>query len=112
MDLTCRQILELLAQSFNSNAAQDWKATIQFHFDGEGDFYLDIGDGNCKLCEGVAPEVTATIKTAAQTWIDLSLGKINPMTAFMTGKVTVKGHMGDIMKLQNRNIFPVQRPTG
>ncbi|RME78306.1 MAG: sterol-binding protein [Planctomycetota bacterium] len=112
MDITCKQILEALCKGFQADAAGDWKAIIQFSFAGDkgGDYYLEIGDGKCELHEGQAENPTATVKTQDQVWIDISLGKANPMTAFMTGKVSVGGHMGDIMKLQNRNIFKVSPP--
>lgn len=112
MDVTCKQILEALVDGFKGEGAGEWKAVMQFSFSGDkgGDFYLTIEDKQCALKEGASESPTATVKSSDQVWIDITLGKTNPMTAFMTGKVSVKGNMGDVMKLQNRNIFDPKKP--
>ena len=112
MDVDSKQILEAVANSYQASEAGDWSATLQFNLDGDkgGKFYLTIGDGKCTCTEGETESASCTINSTGQMWIDIALGKQNPMTAFMTGKVKVQGNMGDVMKLQNKKIFPAEPP--
>ena len=32
-------------------------------------------------------------------------GSVNPMQAFMSGKIKITGNMADVMKLQNPTVF-------
>jgi putative sterol carrier protein len=36
-------------------------------------------------------------------------GSVNAMQAFMTGQLTVKGNIADVMKLQDKRLFPTDR---
>jgi len=40
-----------------------------------------------------------------ETWLGIVDGSVNPMTAFMTGKVKVQGNLGDVLKLQDPSLF-------
>ena len=42
----------------------------------------------------------ATITTSAETFAKIVAGEQNPTTAYMTGKLKIKGDMGAAMKLQ------------
>ena len=42
----------------------------------------------------------ATIETSAETFEKIVSGEQNPTTAYMTGKLKIKGDMGAAMKLQ------------
>ena len=42
----------------------------------------------------------ATISTSAETFDKIVAGEQNPTTAYMTGKLKIKGDMGAAMKLQ------------
>lgn len=98
----CKQIFDEMPNRFNAGGAAGWKACIQFKIAGDkgGDFVVDVADGKCATSQGQAPSPTATIETDADTWIGITLGKVNPMTAFTLGKLKVKGNMGDVMKMQ------------
>ena len=45
-------------------------------------------------------DADATISTTAEVFDRISSGEQNPTTAYMTGKLKVKGDMGAAMKLQ------------
>jgi len=64
-----------------------------FHFDltgaGGGQFTVSIENGTCAVQEGLTGKPDCTIKTAAQTHLDIEQGKANPQWAYLTGKVKV-----------------------
>ncbi len=101
------EILQAMAQCFDPTGAGDWETAIQFHLSGEdgGDFTLEIKNGSCAVGEGTLENPKATISMADKTFVGINTGTMNPMTAFMTGKIKVKGNMGEIMKLNNPAIF-------
>jgi putative sterol carrier protein len=68
---------------------------------------LDFGDEGVVVLDGVANAVSeedgaadTTIKIAWTDWQALSDGKLDPMTAFMQGRLKVEGDMSNAMQLQ------------
>jgi len=51
--------------------------------------------------EGAAENPNVTISMAASDWLGIFDGSVNPMQAFMMGKIKVQGDMTLAMKLQN-----------
>ncbi len=98
----CKQIFQEMPNRFNAGAAGAWKATIQFKIAGDkgGNYVVKVGDGKCETVEGEDATPSATIETNDETWIGITTGKVNPMTAFTLGKLKVKGNMADVMKMQ------------
>ena len=110
MPITVKDILTRIPGRFDAEAAGDWEATIQFEFsDGDGadeeNWTVNIKGGECSVTEGKIDDPSATVKTAAETWIGMTIGDVNPMQAFMSGKLKVSGDMGAVMKLNNPKIF-------
>ena len=95
-------VMKGMAASFNPDAARGVTATIQLNASGEegGSYVLAIEDGKVEASAGQAESPTATINVAAADWLAISRGDLDPMKAFMTGKVRFSGDMGLIMKLQ------------
>ena len=58
-----------------------------------------VADGKITVSEG-GGEADATITTSAETFEKIVSGEQNPTTAYMTGKLKIKGDMGAAMKLQ------------
>ena len=71
--------------------------TLKFVLE-EGCIYVDgTGEGNTVSAEDKTAECTVKIaKDHFQAMLD---GKLNPMAAFMTGKLKVEGDMGVAMKV-------------
>jgi putative sterol carrier protein len=71
-----------------------------FDIEGEGQWLVQVADGAVTVTEGADGEADATISTTAETFAKIVSGEQNPTTAYMTGKLKIKGDMGAAMKLQ------------
>ena len=70
-----------------------------FDIDGAGTWKVDVDDGNVKVTEG-GGDADATISANQETFEQIASGAMNATTAYMTGKLKIKGDMGAAMKLQ------------
>jgi putative sterol carrier protein len=70
-----------------------------FDIEGEGQWLVRIADGKVNVDEG-GGDADATITTSSETFDKIVAGEQNPTTAYMTGKLKIKGDMGAAMKLQ------------
>jgi putative sterol carrier protein len=105
--MDCRELFHAMAARFDGAAAGDWSAVFSFRISGPrgGDFVVRIADGTCTVAEGVPDDATSTITASDETWLGIVDGSVDPMGAFMGGKVKVKGNLGDVLKLQDRSLF-------
>jgi putative sterol carrier protein len=99
---TIKEIFDAMPGRFQAAKAGDLKAVIQFDMtgDGGGQYYVTIGAGSCAVAEGSTPNPNMTMTAAASDYIDLINGVLNPMQAFMQGKIKIQGDMSLAMKLQ------------
>ena len=70
-----------------------------FDIEGEGQWLVTVADGKIGVTEG-GGDADATIVTTADVFDKIVAGEQNPTTAYMTGKLKIKGDMGAAMKLQ------------
>jgi len=67
---------------------------------GGGEYTVCVADGTVKVKEGLHdPDVTTTV--TAKDWVAITLGKLDGMTAFSSGKLKVEGDMGLLTKAPN-----------
>jgi putative sterol carrier protein len=97
---TMRDIIAGMALVFNPKAAGDLQAVVQFDVRGKepGRYYLRIAKGRCAALEGAYPEPTLTIHTPSEVWLRISRGELNGAQALMTGKYTVEGDLGLLIR--------------
>ena len=67
--------------------------------DGAGKWTVSVEDGKVNVTEG-GEDADAVITTSEETFQKIISGEQNPTSAYMTGKLKVKGDMGAAMKLQ------------
>ncbi len=70
-----------------------------FDIDGAGQWKVDVDDGTVTVTEGAA-DADVTISTSEEVFQKIIAGEQNPTSAYMTGKLKIKGDMGAAMKLQ------------
>jgi len=70
-----------------------------FDIDGAGRWKVDVDDGKVTVSEG-GGDADATISASEEVFQKIVAGEQNPTSAYMTGKLKIKGDMGAAMKLQ------------
>jgi hypothetical protein len=70
-------------------------------FDFGGSVIVIDGKGDTNVVSTDDQEVDCSIGVSQEDLESLMSGNLNPMTAFMSGKIKVKGDMGVAMKLQS-----------
>ncbi len=67
---------------------------------GENIVYID-GTGDSNQVSSEDKEADCVVSITEEHFKDLIKGDLNPMMAFMSGKIKIKGDMGVAMKLQS-----------
>ena len=97
--MSAREFFETLESRVDSSKTAGMNSSYLFDIDGAGKWKVDVKDGNVSVTEG-GEEADAVISTSEETFDKLTSGEQNPTSAYMTGKLKVKGDMGAAMKLQ------------
>lgn len=93
-------IFPLMMQRFQADKAADLNTMIQFDLSGEngGQYWVKVADGVCTTGEGAAENAQLTVRSSGDDFYALVNGDMNPMQAFMMGKLKVTD-MGLGMKM-------------
>ena len=103
MSPTAREMLEAMPGAFLPDKAGDATARIQLDLTGEdgGAWLLDIAGGECNVSEEKASEADVTVTMDANDFVALYTNKLNPVQAFMSGRIKIAGNVGMVMQLLN-----------
>ena len=103
MSSQVRELLEAMPAAFLPDKAGSAKALIQLDLAGEGggQWVLDIAQGECKVTEEKNPQPDVTVGMDAQDFAALYNNQLNPIQAFLAGKIKVTGNVGVVMQLLN-----------
>jgi putative sterol carrier protein len=97
--MTAREFFESLEGRVDPSKTAGMNNSYVFEIDGAGTWKVDVQDGDVSVTEG-AGDADATISASEETFDQIASGDLNATTAYMTGKLKVKGDMGAAMKLQ------------
>jgi len=99
---TIDEIMQRLPAAFDPARAQGLKANVQFDFSSDGGkkYVVRIDDGVCTVEEGEIANPDAALVASQATYLAVAEGRLNVATAFMTGKLKVKGNMQLLMRFQ------------
>ncbi len=94
-------LMQQAVSSFQPEKAAGINAKVQFHITGNqgGDWVATIQNQKLSVEQGTTPNPNLTLGADTQDIFNVVNGKLNPMQAFMQGKVQVKGDMGLAMRL-------------
>lgn len=102
-NLTVRQMIEGQTLVFNSQAAGDLSATLQFIITDQPDTpcHLRIQNGECTFHPFPAQDPSLTIRTPAEVWLAISQGQLDGQEALMAGKYEVEGDLGLMLRFND-----------
>jgi putative sterol carrier protein len=97
-----QEIFENLDEGFQPDKAEGVDAIFQFDLTGDNGakYWVKVQDKQAEVNEGEHDAPTMVLTSSADDYIAIVNGELAPMTAFMQGRVRVKGDMGLAMKLQ------------
>jgi putative sterol carrier protein len=93
------EFFEALPSRVDSSKIEGMDNSYVFDIDGAGQWTVRVADGGVDVSEGVQ-DADCTIETSEETFEKVVAGDLNPTTAYMTGKLKIKGDMGAALKLQ------------
>ena len=97
--MTAREFFETLESRVDESKTAGMTNSYLFDIDGAGKWTVRVEDGKVNVTEG-GEDADAVISTSEETFEKITSGEQNPTSAYMTGKLKVKGDMGAAMKLQ------------
>ncbi|MBM4341221.1 MAG: SCP2 sterol-binding domain-containing protein [Deltaproteobacteria bacterium] len=102
--MTTKEIFNEMQKRMDANPGKlaGMKGVFQFDIGGAdaGIYAVAIGDGKAVISEGASSSADITIIMASNDFDDMVGGRLDPMAAFMGGKLKVKGDMMLAMQLQ------------
>ena len=100
MSQSAREFFESLPERANGGShAAGLHASYVFDIEGGGTWTVTVDDGKVEVTEGDAGG-DVTVSTSEKTFQKIVDGRQNALTAYMTGKLKVKGDMSAALKLK------------
>jgi putative sterol carrier protein len=94
-----QEFFDTLESRVDRSKTAGMKNSYLFDIEGAGKWKVDVDDGNVTVTEG-GDDADAVISASEETFTKIASGEQNATSAYMTGKLKVKGDMGAAMKLQ------------
>ena len=94
-----REFFEGLPERVPAERVAGMNNTYVFDVEGAGTWRVAIADGSIEVAEG-GGDADVTFSASEENFEKIVSGEQNPTTAYMTGKLKIKGDMGAAMKLQ------------
>ena len=110
-EVTVADIFGTMESRVNPDGIKDITANYGYVISGSGggNWTVSVKAGTVKVLEGLQdPQVTTTI--SARDWIDITLGTLDGMTAFASGRLKVEGDLGLLTKATR--FFKKYTPAG
>ena len=96
---TAQEFFEALPGRVTPDRIEGMNNTYVFDIDGAGVWSVAVADGAVTVSEGTS-DADCTFLASEETFEKIASGEQNATTAYMTGKLKIKGDMGAAMKLQ------------
>src|SRR5215210_6826663 len=97
--MSAREFFESLETRVDASKTAGMTNSYLFDIDGAGRWKVDVRDGSVNVTDG-GDDADVTISTSEETFDRIAARELNPTTAYMSGKIKIKGDMGAAMKLQ------------
>lgn len=97
--MAARDFFDNLEARADASKLEGMSNSYLFDIENEGQWLVTVADGKLSVAEG-GGDADATITASGETFDKIVEGEQNPTTAYMTGKLKIKGDLGAAMKLQ------------
>src|SRR5437870_12663673 len=104
MPESVQEFFETLPSRADTSKTAGMNTSYAFDIEGAGQWTVKVADGNVAVSDGMDESADCTISTSQEVFEKIVAGEQNPTSAYMTGKLKLKGDMGAAMKLQK--LFP------
>ena len=94
-----REFFESIEGRLDPSKTAGVTASYRFDIAGAGRWYIDVDEGKMTVTESEA-DADCVIQASEEHFAKIIRGEANPMTAYMTGKLKVKGDVGLALKLK------------
>jgi putative sterol carrier protein len=102
--MTTQEFFAGLAEQADATQTAGMNKSYAFDIEGAGQWTVKVADGAVAVEDGMDDGADCTISTSQDVFEKIVAGEQNPTSAYMTGKLKLKGDMGAAMKLQK--LFP------
>jgi putative sterol carrier protein len=101
---TVQEFFETLPSRADMSKTAGMNNSYAFDIEGAGQWTVKVADGNVTVGDGIEDGADVTISASQEVFSKILAGEQNATSAYMTGKIKLKGDMGAAMKLQK--LFP------
>ena len=102
--MSAREFFDTLESRVDASKTAGMNNSYAFDIEGAGQWPVKVTDGNVSVHDGLEDGADCTISASQEIFEKIVAGEQNPTSAYMTGKLKLKGDMGAAMKLQK--LFP------
>jgi putative sterol carrier protein len=96
---TAQEFFDTLPSRVSPDRIEGMNNTYVFDIEGAGTWTVKVAEGAVTVTDG-AEDADCTFSASEETFEKIASGEQNATTAYMTGKLKIKGDMGAAMKLQ------------
>ena len=97
--MTVQEFFDALPGKVDPDKTAGMNNSYVFDIEGAGAWTVSVVDGAVSVAEGAA-EADCRLSASEETLMKIASGEANATTAYMTGKLKIKGDMGAALKLQ------------
>ena len=97
---TVQEFFETLPSRADTSKTAGMSNSYAFDIEGAGQWTVKVEDGSVRVVDGIEDGADVTISASQEVFEKIVAGEQNPTSAYMTGKLKLKGDMGAAMKLQ------------
>ncbi len=100
-EATIQDLMDSLPAFFSPEKSSGIRATVQFELSGAdgGDWTVQIADQTCQVVKGNAGTYDLLFQASARDVLDIFYDRLEPMSAYMQGKLRLSGNFGLALKL-------------
>jgi len=101
---TVQEFFDTLPSRADTSKTAGMNNSYGFDIEGAGQWTVKVEDGSVSVHDGIEDAADVTISASQEVFSKILAGEQNATSAYMTGKIKLKGDMGAAMKLQK--LFP------